>query len=851
MQTLDLSGTWSLRDASAPELVYSAPVPGSVHDALLAAGKLPDAHQGYNEREQMWVGDRTWIYTREFDLGPGLLVHEHIDLVAEGLDTFCTIRINGRELAQTDNMLRPWRFGAKALLRPGRNEIDLTFSPATGVMRAGTEARHLPAWNEYEPLHIWGPVGRGYVRKQACQFGWDWGPQCPSAGPWLPLRLEAWSVARIEDWRMEQKHLPDGSVEISLYTKPSTGADLIVSASFSLEGKPLATVEEGFWGGHEWIFMIHQPALWWPNGMGEQPLHELEIELRTAGGGILDTRRARIGLRRLELVREPDEFGRSFYFRVNGRPFFAKGSNWIPLDAHPSGQNLEPRYRRDLTSARDAHMNLLRVWGGGYFSHDVFYDLCDELGILVWQDLMFGCGTYPTWDENFLASVHRETVLQARRLRHHACLACWCGNNELEMGFTAPAWKADNPAKLEVGKMAWASYNELFERVLPSALLLADPATPYFRGSPHCAPEDGRDAFTDRSGDLHTWEIWFSEAPFENYRNYLHRFVSEFGFQGFPNAATLRACAPAGERLSLGSEWLDFRQRSQPKNAKIAQLTAEWFGKPVLTKDFARFCVLTQITQGIALKTGMEHWRRLFPRCGGATYWQLNDRWAAPTWATLDFHGRWKASHHLVRRIFAPLAVIGIEDAKERTVTAYVVNDAAEPRTGEFHLILTTCAGEEIGRVTRMLTAAPDSAPTLVESFALDRLAGAPPAADDLLVWLSFAPDGCGQAIAENLMFLAPPAMLRLQRPTLAAELQPGNNPGDSLLTLRSSAVPALWVHLERPENIPASLAAVSLDEEFFHLPPHSSRTVRLRHPGRSAPALEELPLLTITDYLE
>ena len=859
MNVLSLNSTWSLRDASKPSETLPAPVPGSVHDALLTAGKIPDSHHAYNERDQMWVGDRTWIYSRDFDLTAADLAHEHLDLVAEGIDTLCTIRINGQVLARTDNMLRPWRFAAKALLRPGTNTIELTFTPAVEVMRAGSAARHLPAWNEFENRGRWGPTGRAYIRKQACQYGWDWGQQCPSAGPWLPLRLEAWSTARIEDWRHEQKHLPDGSVEIALYVKPNTGADLHITATFSLAGQELARISEPFWGGHEWIFTIKNPALWWPNGMGAQALHDLHIELRTPSGELLDTRHARLGLRLLELVREPDQYGRSFYFRVNGRSFFTKGSNWIPLDSHPSSQNLEARYRRDLVSARDAHMNMLRVWGGGHFSHDIFYDLCDELGILVWQDLMFGCGTYPIWDENFLDSVRQETVLQARRLRHHASLACWCGNNELEQGFTAPSWKAnaDEMPVNKVGSMAWASYNELFERVLPSALLQADPSTPYFRGSPHCAPEDGRNAFTDRSGDLHTWEIWFSDAPHENYRNYLHRFVSEFGFQAMPDAAQLRAYAPTDEKLSLDAQWLGFRQRSQPGNARIAQMTADWFGETATRGDFARFCVLSQLNQGLALKTGMEHWRRLFPRCGGATYWQLNDRWAAPTWSTLDHHGNWKASHHLVRALFAPLHVIGIEDPKTRTVTAYVVNDHAEAIAGEFTLIATDCAGNELARVARPVTAPGQSHPAEVGVFAIADLLAPGVAADleNLLVWLRFTPGSAAASAspaAENLVLFARPRALRLARPTLTCELQAATPsvPGETLLTVRAGKVPALWIHLARPEVIPPALQGLSLDEEFFHLAPHATRTVRLRHPGRPAPKSAELQVLNLADYL-
>ena len=303
------------------------------------------------------------------------------------------------------------------------------------------------------------------------------GMQSPSAGPWRSLRIEASAVARIDDWRVSQIHRADGAVDLTIFLQPTTGADLAVRAELHLGEMLVASTEQSFWGGWEWQLTVENPALWWPNGMGAQPLYTLTLTLCDASGQPLDSVIRRLGLRTCELVREPDEWGRSMFFKVNGRRFFAKGSNWIPLDAHPSAQNLDARYRRDLTSARDAHMNMLRVWGGGYFAHDAFYDLCDELGLLVWQDLMFGCGAYPVWDERFRDSVWHETTDNARRLRHHACLACWCGNNELELGFTAPAWEANSGTQQNVGMLAWASYLELFDRVLPSALALADPST--------------------------------------------------------------------------------------------------------------------------------------------------------------------------------------------------------------------------------------------------------------------------------------------------------------------------------------------------------------------------------------
>ena len=798
-------------------------MPGSVHDALLAAGKLPDAHVAYNEIEQIWVGSKTWCYTRTFLADESLLAHRSIELICEGLDTLCTILINHQPIGRADNMFRSWRFNAKPYLQLGNNQIELRFEPASTLMEARAAERMLPAWNELAHTKCWGPTGRGYIRKQACQFGWDWGPQCPSAGPWLPLRLEARTGARIEDWHHSQTHHPDGRVTLAVHLRPNRPDDLIASARLSLYGRTVAQIQQPFFGGWEWNVTLEHPALWWPHGMGEQPLYTLDLHLASADCQPLDFLTRQIGLRRLELVRQPDVWGRSFYFQINGRPFFAKGSNWIPLDAHPSSQNLEPRYRRDLLSARQAHMNLLRVWGGGYFSHDIFYDLCDELGILVWQDLMFGCGTYPTWDADFLESVWRETVDAAKRLRHHACLACWCGNNELEQGFTAPAWQAPGPDFDPVGTMAWSSYLDLFERILPSALTLADPETTYLRGSPHCAPEDGRNSSTDRSGDLHIWEIWFSPAPFENYRNYHHRFLSEFGFQSLPDATTLAHVAPPHEPLSIDSPWLRFRQRSQPGNARILEKTAEYFG-PLDRTAFSRLCTLTQITQGLALKTGIETWRSRFPRCGGATYWQLNDRWAAPTWATLDHLGHWKASHYLVRAFFAPLIVVGIENRDTFTVDCFLINDHPTAISGTFSLTAMLPDGTTLTRHTISATALPQSQPTALGTFHIPELC--PYLADpaNVLIWLEFLPDQANALPVSNLVLFCRPFQLHLQ----PAQLDVALERRDAALHahIRNGPSPALFVH----PTISGYL--LQPDDNFFHLRPGQEKSVRIPIPA-------------------
>lgn len=831
MQELVIDPTWFLYNEAEPEFRYRAPVPGSVHDALLAANALPNVHFGFNEVEQKWVGDATWIYETSIEVPRHLLNEDYIELICEGLDTFCEVSINDQPVGQTDNMFRSWRWDIKDKLEAGMNLLKLRFLPVDSAITKHHQKRHLPAWNE-PPHSWWGKTGRGYVRKQACQFGWDWGPQCPSAGPWRDVRIVAGTGARLRDWQHLQTHHSDGSVDLAITVLPDSGADLRIRGNLVLDGQIIAQIEEDFWGGWEWCVHLDQPELWWPNGMGAQPLYDLQLILMNPQGKVLDHLHQRIGLRHLELVQQPDAWGRSFTFNVNGRSFFAKGANWIPLDAHPSARNLDTRYRQLLDQAAQAHMNMLRVWGGGYFSHDAFYAICDELGILVWQDLMFGCGTYPTWDNSFLDSVWHETVDNVRRLRHHACLACWCGNNELEMGFCAPQWQTakDGPGG-HAGKMAWASYLDLFERVLPSAVQFADTTRPYIPGSPHSRDGQRRNPDSPCSGDWHSWTVWFTPAPFEQYRDLNHRFLSEFGFQSLPSAATLARYAPSDETVALDSPWLQFRQRSQPGNTRIREIVTDWFGTAA-NDDFARFCLLSQITQGLGLKTGIEHWRSLFPRCGGATYWQLNDRWAAPTWATLDCDGAWKASHYFAKRFFAPLLIIGKENAASGSVEVWMANDHPFTVTGTAKLTLYHTSGSILWQHQSRVTAEGNSFVTAIGNFDLATVLGANWNPTQSVLWLEFNPDEelldqhAQLEPSDNMVLFCRPRELATGAPRLSWHLHPGPFDGIAEVHLHNGDTPAFWLQLHHPTAI------LQASDQFFSLPPDTNVALRVLYPG-------------------
>ncbi|MFO7698314.1 MAG: hypothetical protein R6X16_14325, partial [Anaerolineae bacterium] len=432
IKTLSLNGAWQLFKEGQGEAI-PASVPGCVHTDLLANKMIPDPYYRDNELSVLWVGETDWTYRRWFEVPADLLASERVMLRCKGLDTIAHVRLNGLELGYVDNMFREWTWNVKEALRSGENDIEVAFTaPMKYVRERNASSRYLPAWGVGHHKLDSG----GWIRKEPCNFGWDWGPELATSGIWQDIEIVAWDVARLEDVQVLQEHTATGSVTLTVNVEAevASAADLEAVLSLSLEGAIVAVktlrLEDG--KGSDTL-TVAEPQLWWPNGMGEQLLYDLQVELKGSRGEVLDTIDKRIGLRTLALVRQPDEFGESFYFAANGMPFFAKGANWIPDDVFASRMTRE-RYRVSLQDAVDANMNMLRVWGGGLYELDMFYDLCDEMGLCVWQDFIFACATYPTFDPDWMANVRVEAEQNVARIRHHASLALWCGNNEMEQG---------------------------------------------------------------------------------------------------------------------------------------------------------------------------------------------------------------------------------------------------------------------------------------------------------------------------------------------------------------------------------------------------------------------------------
>jgi beta-mannosidase len=687
MRSQNLGGKWRFRQAGTSAWL-AADVPGGVHTDLLALGRIPDPFFGDNELKVQWVSEKDWEYRRVFRADPRLRAEDRIFLVCGGLDTLAEVSLNGRLLGRADNQFRSWQWDATEFLAAGENELTVLFRSPLAFIRARQAER---------PLRGGGDIPGGpYLRKSPFHWGWDWGPKLPVIGIWKDIRLEGFSTARLADVHVRQQH-----AENAVCIRVRGVAEIFAENPLQLRavlrapgGTRLETSAPVSRGSGDAVLEVENPRLWWPNGMGPQDLYQLEVTLE-ADGATLDRRSFQLGLRTVELRREADAWGESFTFVVNGVPLFAKGADWIPADSFTPRVS-DVHIRALLQSAADANMNMLRVWGGGTYGEDRFYDLCDRLGILVWQDFMFACGIYPD-DEAFAENVRREAVDNVRRLRHRASLALWCGNNEMEQGWCE--WKWNDPGDPDNRRLK-AGYDRMFNHMLPAVVAGEDPDRPYWPSSASSG-EPFVDPNGQRRGDMHYWGVWHGREPFTAYRAQFPRFASEFGFQSLPPYKTIQAFTDPADR-NLTSYVMEHRQRSGPGNRAILSQMLDTFRMP---KDFPSLTYLSMILQAEGMRIGVEHWRRNRSRVSGTIIWQLNDCWPAISWSSLDYFGRWKAMHYAARRFFAQV-LLSVEDEGERRAI-HVTNDLAALWAGEIRWRLETLSGKVLERGREPVAAAP------------------------------------------------------------------------------------------------------------------------------------------------
>ena len=639
MKRISLNGTWFMKGAGY-ECIGN--IPGSVYSFLLDNELMEDPYFRQNELEALKLLENEFTFSRKFEwnvTGDKVLLH------CDGLDTLCDIYINGKHVAYTDNMHRTYEFDVTDLLMEGKNEITIICHPVDPYIKKKDAEHPLPACPD-------ALAGYGHIRKACCMLGWDWGPRLPDAGIWRNIELLILDSARISEFHITQRHT-DGRVYITPFVETDKAAEVRVNMT-TPDGNVVALE-----AGKE--TEITQPMLWWPNGMGEQPLYRIKAEVLENGKAV-DCQEKRIGLRTLKLIREKDVHGESFCHEVNGIRFFAMGADYIPEDNIFSRITPE-RTRWLLKQCSDSHFNTIRVWGGGYYPDNYFFDICDELGIIVFQDMMFAC-TLIWADDDFKDNIKAEFVDNLKRIRHHASLALLSGNNEIEVVFKR---------KIQGNPEMFQMYLDVFERMLPDLVKELCPYIPYISTSPITCGHF-IDPNNENYGDCHYWEVWHSDKPFTEFRNKYFRYLSEFGFQSFPCEKTVNAFTLEEDR-NVFSRVMEMHQRNGSANGKILSYLSQTFRYP---NEFGTLLYASQLLQAEAIRYGVEHFRRNRGRCMGTLYWQLNDIWPVASWASIDYYGRYKALQYAAKRFFNPVLISCMETG-EKTTRPVVTMELGRP----------------------------------------------------------------------------------------------------------------------------------------------------------------------------
>ncbi len=824
---LNLDHGWQFRQVTpgaqdAESGWLPATVPGDVHLDLLANNKIPDPFARDNESRLQWIENESFEYRLSFDVTASMLARSNVDMVFDGLDGPSEVYLNGNQVLNGINSFRIWRVPVKTHLHVGKNQLLVVFlSPVKA-------AAAIAATDPWQPKTKTDP--KTYLRKPAYEYGWDWGPRFVTSGIWRPIRIEAWDKVRIADFAIRQRdvsrevaHL-DAQVEV----EASSAGPAKVTVQYSIAGKP-ATLNTSvdLHQGNNLIDIpveIREPRLWWPAGYGDQPLYDFTAKL-SAGIAVADQRETKTGLRSIVLRRQLDKWGRSFEFHVNGVPVFAKGADVIPFDSFPNRVTTAD-YRRILESARDANMNMIRHWGGGYYETDEFYQICDELGIMVWQDFMFGNdwqpGTYA-----FKQNIEAEADDQVRRLRNHPSIVLWSGNNETE---EALSWAPRDKLTLDVKFQMWQDYLTEFSGILNRVVARLEPEIPYWPSSPSSDYEELSNSY--QSGDAHIWDVWHGRVPFSTYETHHPRFVTEYGFQSFPEMRTIEAFTQPEDRKNIFTPVMLAHQKNNEGNSIIHDYLLRDYPEP---KDFASFLYVSQVLQAEGIKIGAEHFRRSRPETMGSIYWQLNDCWPVASWSSIDYYGRWKALQYYARRFYAPILVSPhVEDG---SVRVYIVSDKTAAQPATLRVRLMDFEGKVLLEDSRDVSVDPLASKVYLD-WPLAKLTQAGAADTSRVFVVADLTQGKNQ-ISRNLTYLAPTKEIHLIPAQLAVESSGANG---SYAIRISSPVLARDVYLSFGD------LDVQVSDNYFNLLPGETREITVKSAAALDSLKEQMHVISLTD---
>lgn len=634
-----------------------AKIPGTVHLDLMNNKVIPDPFKDENEKKVQWVENEDWDYQTNFEISFKEFNYDNIDLVFNGLDTFSEIYLNGKLLRKTDNMFRTWEIPVKEYLKQGTNLLQVKFKSA---VNEGKElAKKVPFTMPESP--------RSFVRKAQYQFGWDWGPRLVTAGIWKDVKLEFWGNAKVKNVQVQQKSLSDTEAEVSFNMSIFAEEEGEYFTWFNLNrGMHKFHLNKGL-NTIILPYKIKDPKRWQPNGRGNPHRYGTKITLYKKGGRIIRDINVTYGLRNIELIQEKDEKGKSFYFKVNGSPLYIKGTNWIPADSF-SPRITKEKYQKLIKAAKDANMNMIRIWGGGIYEDEEFYKACDENGILVWQDFMFAGSFYPA-DNEFLDNVKEEVKDQINRLQNHPSIALWCGNNEIDEAIVNWGYQKQFKYSKEDSLQVWKDYKKLFHEVIPNTMKqnLTPDKNLYWPSSPSIG-WGHKESLTE--GDSHYWGVWWGEQPFEIYNEKTGRFMSEYGFQGMPTLATTKSMFSGVSDLDLQNPTI----KAHEKHARGWEIINKYMERDYkIPTGFVKYNYVSQLLQAKGMQIAIEAHRRAKPYNMGTLYWQLNDCWPVVSWSSIDYLGNWKAFHYQAKRSFEPILISVAESNK--TYEIYLISD--------------------------------------------------------------------------------------------------------------------------------------------------------------------------------
>jgi beta-mannosidase len=754
---VDLDGKWHLSQV-AKGISIPATVPGVVDADLLAAGKIKDPYTGTDLNSIHWVADVPWTYSRSFTVSPDVISLQHIILRCEGLDTLSHVVINDVQIAQTDNMFRTWEFDVKRYLHAGANTITITFDPVQPYLEAHVNQAAFPG--KTVDVHGW-----GYIRKAPYQPGWDFAPDLVTCGIWRHIGLTAWNEARLTDVEVVQDHRTPGKVTLAVSVTGDQHSSITAHFVLSLVGRTVAHAVSPMSGGVSNATMIvTKPKLWWPAGMGAQTLYTLDVTLTDQRGHIVDTAERHIGLRTITSLQKTDTHPLTLC--VNGVPFFAKGTNWVPCDAIMT-RTTPAELRAYVDNAVAANMNLMRLWGGGFYEDNALFDECDKKGLLLWSEFKFADAAYPAFDPAWLANVKAEVNDNVRRLRLHPCIAVWSGNNEV-IGFVRD--------KTSSGAMSKEDYDLLFHQMIPDTIHAIAPNALYTPGSPE-------------SGDQHDWSVWHGDSGFESYRT-VHGFMSEFGFQAFPQPKSVEDFTAPADRKTVESPVMEFHQHNwRDGNALILNTAKRYYRQP---KDFPSALWLSQIQQADGILMGVESWRRDWPNSTGSLVWQYDDPWPAITWSMVDYYGRPKALYYRIKHAYAPVMLSGLADNDTGNADLWVANDRRRNLTGRLDWKLLQVNGITLGRGSMEVVI-----PRGTSSTHIFRLASLPAVTkngpENLLMAAELHVPG--EPVSKTLLLFVKPKFLNLMAPNIESAVKKVDARFIVTLTAKRPALDA-WIDL-------------------------------------------------------